>query len=264
VTVARQGRHVLTNGIRLHYVRLGQGSAPLVLLPGITSPAVSWEFVGERLADRHDVYVLDNRGRGLSQGGADLGYRLDDYAADTAGLIRALKLARPDIVGHSMGGRIAARLARQSPDCVGKVVMVDPPVSGPGRRAYPPPLQPYLDSIDAVSRGEGLEQMRKTLPWSMEKLEQRMEWLPTCDRTAVIESYKSFHEEDMHGDLPGIAAETLLLYAEKGDTVRESDADEIVRALKRGSKQRIDGAGHMIPFDQLDAFITAVQGFLCK
>jgi N-formylmaleamate deformylase len=264
VAVSRQGRHVLTNGIRLHYVRLGQGKPPLVLIPGITSPAVSWEFVGERLADRHDVYVLDNRGRGLSQGGASLGYRLDDYAADTEGLIRALNLKRPAVVGHSMGGRIGVRLARRAPDYVGKLILVDPPVSGPGRRPYPPPLQPYLDSIDAVSRGEGLEQMRKNLPWSEEKLEQRMEWLPTCDRTAVLESYKSFHEEDIHGDLPHIAADTLLLYAEKGDTVRESDADEIVKALKHGRKQRIDGAGHMIPFDQLDAFVSAVQGFLCK
>jgi N-formylmaleamate deformylase len=264
VGISRQGRHVFTNGIRLHYVRLGQGKPPLVLIPGITSPAVSWEFVGQRLAERNDVYVLDNRGRGLSQGGASLGYRLDDYAADTAGLIRALGLGRPDVVGHSMGARIAVRLAVRSPECVGKLVLVDPPVSGPGRRPYPPPLQPYLDSLDAVSRGEGLEQMRKSLPWSEDKLEQRMEWLPTCDRTAVIESYKSFHEEDMHGDLPRIDADTLLIYAEKGDTVREADADEIVGALKRGRKQRIEGAGHMIPFDQLDAFITAVQGFLCK
>lgn len=260
--LARQGRHVLTNGIRLHYVRLGRGRPPLVLLPGITSPAVSWEFVGERLAERNDVYVVDNRGRGLSQGGAGLGYRLDDYAADTEGMIRALGLGRPAIVGHSMGARIAARLARRAPDCVGKLVLVDPPVSGPGRRPYPMPLQPYLDSIDAVSRGEGLEQMKKSLPWSEAQLEQRMEWLPTCDRTAVIESHKSFHEEEMHGDLPGIAADTLLLYAEKGDTVREADAEEIVRALKHGRRQRIDGAGHMIPWDRLDAFVAAVHNFL--
>ena len=170
MSVPRQGRHVLTNGIRLHYIRLGRGRPPLVLLPGITSPAVSWEFVGERLAGRNDVYVVDNRGRGLSQGGANLGYRLDDYAADTEGMIRALGLARPVVMGHSMGARIGARLARRAPDCVGKLILVDPPVSGPGRRPYPPPLQPYLDSLDAVSRGEGLEQMRKNLPWSDDKL----------------------------------------------------------------------------------------------
>jgi N-formylmaleamate deformylase len=237
---------------------------PLVLIPGITSPAVSWEFVAERLADRNDVYVLDNRGRGLSQGGASLSYRLDDYAADTAGLIRALRLERPDIVGHSMGARIAVRLAARSPECIGRMVLVDPPVSGPGRRPYPSPLQYYLDALDAASRGEGLEEMKKNLPWSDAQIEQRMEWLPTCDRTAIIESHRSFHEEEIHSDLPSIAAQTLLLYAEKGGTVTEGDAEEIVHALRHGSKQRVDGAGHMIPWDRLDAFISAVQAFLSR
>lgn len=258
----RQGRHVVANGIRLHYVRLGQGRAPLVLLPGITSPAVSWEFVAERLASRNDVYVVDNRGRGLSQGGPTLGYRLDDYAADTEGLIRAIGLERPAIVGHSMGARIALRLAARVPSVIGKLVLVDPPVSGPGRRPYPMALDVYLKSLDAVSRGLGYDEMKKILPWSDEHLELRMEWLPSCDPTAIIESHKSFHEEDIHRDLPKISADTLLLYAEKGGTVSDADADEIASAIPNCRKQRIDGAGHMIPWDQLDAFVAAVQKFL--
>jgi N-formylmaleamate deformylase len=264
VAAPRQGRHALVNGIRLHYVRLGRGRPPLVLLPGITSPAASWEFVGERLAETHDVYILDNRGRGLSQGGADLSYRLDDSARDTEELIRTLGLDRPALVGHSMGGRIAVRLAARAPGCVGKLVLVDPPVSGPGRRAYPLPLNWYLDSIDAVSRGQGFEEMKKNLPWSDEHLELRMEWLPTCDKTAIIESHRSFQDEDIHGDLPKIAAETLLMYAEKGGTVTEADASEIMGLLKKGRKQRIDGVGHMIPWDDLDAFVSAVRTFLAS
>lgn len=106
--------------------------------------------------------------------------------------------------------------------------------------------------------------MKDGLPWSDEQLELRMEWLPTCDLTGIIESYESFHEEDIHSDLPGLVAETLLIYAEKGGTVSESDADEIVELVKKSRKQRIDGAGHMIPWDQLDRFIDAVQAFLAN
>ena len=91
-----------------------------------------------------------------------------------------------------------------------------------------------------------------------------MEWLPTCDPTAIVESHKSFHEEEIHSDLPKVAAETLLLYAEKGGTVSDADAAELANGLKRCRKQRIDGAGHMIPWDRLDAFVDAVQGFLAK
>lgn len=258
----RQGRHVIANGVRLHYVRLGAGRPPLVLLPGITSPAATWEFVAERLATRNDVYVLDNRGRGLSQGGAGLGHRLDDYAADTEGMIRAVGLDRPAILGHSMGARIAIRLAARRPAAIGKLVLADPPVSGPGRRPYPIPIEFYLDSIRAVSRGLGYEEMKKGLPWSDEHLEMRMEWLPTCDETAIVESHKSFHEEEIHADLPKINAPTFLIYAERGGTVSEDDAEELVRSIANARKLRIDGAGHMIPWDRLDAFVEAVHGFL--
>ena len=258
----RQSRHVFANGIRLHYLRLGQGRSPLILLPGITAPAATWEFVAERLASRNDVYVMDIRGRGLSQGGSGLAYGLDDYAADTDSFIRALGFDRPAIVGHSMGARIAVRLAARYPAAIGKVVLADPPVSGPGRRPYPMPLNYYLDSLHAVSRGRGYDELRNSLPWSDEQLELRMEWLPTCDPTAIIESHRSFNEEDIHSDLPNIAADTLLLYAEKGATVTDADADEIVRGIKTSRKQRIDGAGHMIPWDQLDGFVDAIQVFL--
>ena len=42
------GGHVRANGIRQHYLRYGGKGAPLVLIPGITSPAITWGFVGER------------------------------------------------------------------------------------------------------------------------------------------------------------------------------------------------------------------------
>ena len=61
---------------------------------------------------------------------------------------------------------------------------------------------------------------------------------------------------------PKLAAPTLLIYAEKGGTISDAEADEIVRALKQGRKQRIDGAGHMIPWDRLDAFVSAVHEFV--
>jgi N-formylmaleamate deformylase len=77
-----------------------------------------------------------------------------------------------------------------------------------------------------------------------------------------VESHRSFQDEEIHSDLPRIAARTLLVYAEKGGTVSEADADEIVSALKHGQKRRIDRAGHMIPWDRLDEFVGSVQSFL--
>ncbi len=258
----RIGRHIRVNGVRLHYVRFGQGRPPLVLLPGITSPAVTWEFVAQALSSFADVYVIDHRGRGLSEGGPHLGYRLDDYAGDVEGFIRTMNLEAPTILGHSMGARIAVRLAAGRPALVGQVVLVDPPVSGPGRRPYPVPLDFYLESLAETASGRGFDEMKKALPWSDDQLALRMEWLPTCDRAAIVASYRSFHEEDIHGDLPNIQANTLLLYAQKGGTVLDEDAAEIAAAIPSCRKELVEGAGHMIPWDRLDHFVMLIEAFL--
>jgi len=99
------GANVHANGIRQHYLRYGGKGRTLVLVPGITSPAITWGFVADRLAETHDVYVLDVRGRGLSSKGPDLEYDLDTYAADVRGFIDALSLKDVVLMGHSMGAR---------------------------------------------------------------------------------------------------------------------------------------------------------------
>ena len=60
--------HCIANGIRLHYLDFSTArAAPRSVLPGITSPAATWAFVAERLAQTHRVVVPDIRGRGLSE-----------------------------------------------------------------------------------------------------------------------------------------------------------------------------------------------------
>ncbi|MGE0746217.1 MAG: alpha/beta fold hydrolase [Rhodospirillales bacterium] len=251
--------YVVTGGVRLHYLEFPGDGPPLVLLPGITSPAANWGFVGAELAKTNHVYVLDNRGRGLSDQRPGLRYRLEDYAADTAGLIGELGLKRPVIVGHSMGGRIAVKFAADYPELLSKVVMVDPPVSGPGRRPYPPPLQPYIDGLLAASRGEPIE---RRPGYSDEQHALRCEWLPTCSLEAVVQSYRNFQLEDIHAEMPRIRCPALLVYAELGGTIGEKDADEVVSLIKDCRKVRVERVGHMIPFDDLAGFMNAVRDFV--
>src|ERR1700733_10931837 len=108
MTTFIHGANLSANGIRQHYLRYG-GNGPAGLLPGITSPAVTWGFVAERLGERFDIYIFDARGRGLSSGGPELDYGLDAMADDVAAAIMALGLALVSIIGHSMGGRTAIR-----------------------------------------------------------------------------------------------------------------------------------------------------------
>ena len=257
------GGHVRANGIRQHYLRYGGRGQAMVLVPGITSPAVTWGFVAERLGLSLDTYVLDVRGRGLSESGDDLDYSLDSLVTDVVEFVNDMAIARPVLMGHSMGARIVIRAARRLGDMLASVVLVDPPVSGPGRRPYPMPLSWYVDSIRLACAGAVADDFRSSLPtWSNPQLRLRAEWLHTCHERAVIESYRGFHDDDVHADLPHLRVPTLLVAAGRGDVIRPEEADELHRLLPSLIVRRVPAAGHMIPWDDYEGFFRACDGFL--
>lgn len=263
------GAHVHANGIRQHYLRYGGATGAranreaVIIVPGITSPAITWGFVGEVFGAQFDTYVLDVRGRGLSESSPALDYGLDAQAADIVALAEALGLQRYAIVGHSMGGRIGARAAAALPEGLTRLVMVDPPVSGPGRRPYPAQLPWYVDSMALARRGCDADAMRQFCPtWTEEQLRLRAEWLHTCDERAVVESFNGFHTDDFHADLPRIVVPVLLMVAGRGDVVRQEDIAEMHTLLKDIAVSRVPDAGHMIPWDDEAGFYRAFGDFL--
>lgn len=179
------GYNVHANGIRHHLLHYPGPGPDLLLIPGITSPAITWGFVAQPLAERYNVHVLDVRGRGLSQAG-DLDYSLDAMADDAIALVSACGLQKPIVMGHSMGARTAIRAARKNPEPFSGLILLDPPVSGPGRRAYPSAWPWYGDSIRMAQKGCSAEDMRRFCPtWTDEQVALRAEWLHTCQYTAI-------------------------------------------------------------------------------
>lgn len=263
------GANVQANGIRQHYLRyggVGQGRSDkdaVIIVPGITSPAITWGFVGERFGRYFDTYILDVRGRGLSEASDQLNYGVDAQASDVIAVAHALGLKHYAIVGHSMGARIGARAAASHPSGLQRLVMVDPPVSGPARRAYPAALSWYLDSIALARKGCKAEAMRAYCPsWTTDQLQLRAEWLHTCDERAVIKSFEDFHTEDVHADFEQLRIPTLLIAAERGDVIRESELMEIKTLIPQVRSCRVRDAGHMIPWDNELGFYAAFESFL--
>jgi N-formylmaleamate deformylase len=259
------GGNVHANSIRQHYLRYGGAGLPIVLLPGITSPAITWGFVAERLGCHYDVYVLDARGRGLSEASDDFDYSIDACADDVVAFVDAIGLPTYALMGHSFGARIAVRSARKNSTGLERLVIIDPPVSGPNRRPYPMAIDWYLKSIEQMSRGGSFELLKPFLPnWSDEQLRLRAEWLHTCALKAVTVAYQGFHQDDMHADFPHLSIPILLIAAGKGDVIRQEELDEILRLNKSIRAVRVERAGHMIPWDDEEGFFDALGGSLGK
>ncbi|HEY4943488.1 MAG TPA: alpha/beta hydrolase [Rhizomicrobium sp.] len=149
---------IQANGIAIEYLSYGPESGETVLLiMGLGAQMTRWPLplIQQYVAKGYRVVTFDNRDTGLSQkfeaaGPGDVGailaaraagrtppaaYTLDDMAADAAGLLDALKIARAHIVGASMGGMIAQMVAANHPQ---KVLSLTSIMSSTGNPALPP------------------------------------------------------------------------------------------------------------------------------
>lgn len=257
------GANIQANSIRQHYLRYGGEGPKVVLIPGITSPAITWGFVAEKLAQSCDVYVVDVRGRGLSSTGEELDYGLNAMADDIIALVDALELKSAVLLGHSMGARIALRAAtRDKGNSFSRLVLVDPPVSGPGRRDYPSKLPWYVDSIRQSLIGMDGNAMRAFCPtWSDEQLKLRAEWLHTCYEPAIIRAFEDFHKDEIQPDFTKLQLPIMLMVAGKGGVIEASDIAEIQTLYPSIVLSHVEKAGHMIPWDDFDGFFTALGDF---
>lgn len=257
------GFNVNANGIRQHVLRYAGGGQPLIIVPGITSPAITWGFVTERFAQVYDTYVVDVRGRGLSSSGPGLDYTLDALAADLAALIETLGLTESIVVGHSMGARVAARAVSRHGANIARLVLVDPPVSGPGRRPYPSQLSWYTDSIRLATEGMNAEAAKAFCPsWTEEQRALRAEWLHTCYEPAIVTAFDGFHIDDFHADLPALHVPTALIIAGRGGVIQNEDEVEIAALNPAIQMTHVSNAGHMIPWDDFNGFFIAIDQVL--
>ncbi|TDD64383.1 alpha/beta hydrolase [Actinomadura darangshiensis] len=249
-------------------LRYGEAGDPIVIVPGITSPALTAEFVALDLARDHVVHVLDVRGRGRSDTPPAGNYTLRDYAADLAGVIGALGLADPIVLGHSMGARIAAAWRVLHGDPAGArapLLLADPPLSGPGRGPYPTSWDAFRTQLDEARRGTTPAEMRRFYPaWPERELLIRAQELPSCDETAVRETHEGFETEDFFPYWERLRAPAVLIRGGASPVVTDEGAADLRRANPRIPVVSVPGAGHMIPWDEFGGFITAVRTFLAE
>jgi N-formylmaleamate deformylase len=245
----------------LHALDYGGDRPALLVLPGITSPAITWDFVVAELRDLVRPVVLDLRGRGLSEPGS--GYRAGDFAADAAAVVRALDLQRPLVLGHSLGARVGAALAASGELDLAGVTLVDPPLSGPGRGPYPTSREAFLEQLREGYAGTTADEVRRFYPrWPRAELLLRARWVATCDEAAVLATYDEFTREDFFDWWPRVGAPAALVWGGESPVVTEAGAAELARANPAAGVHRIAGAGHMVPWDEYDAFLGTLRAIL--
>lgn len=248
---------------RLHAVDLGGAGPDVLALPGITTPAIAFEFAVRELSGEARIVIADLRGRGLSPPPADGDHSLERYADDAEALIDALGLERPVVVGHSFGARIAAVLGARHRRRAGSVLLVDPPLSGPGRDPYPTTRESFVTQLREAQAGTTADAVARFWPtWPRRELELRARWLPTCDETAVVETHRGFEAEDFFTWWRDVAVPAVLMRGGRSPVVTDRGAEELAAARPDIPIVIVPDAGHMVPWDNLPGFVSATRAVL--
>jgi N-formylmaleamate deformylase len=267
---------VVANGIKIHFYRTGGDGPPVVLSHGFSDNGLCWIRAAKVLEKDYDVIMPDARGHGLSDAPAE-GYSGNDMAADLAGLILALELDKPALMGHSMGAATTALAAILYPDRVGRIVLEDPPWF----EADSPWAHGRLN-LSEKERHEQAEQRRAEIVERASKTREELialcrEQSPTWDEIEcgpwaesklqlspnVVQRVAS---ERRHWSeiVPQIVCPTLLVIGDpaKKSIVTPELAQKAHEMNPLIQVAQIEGAGHSIRREQFGPYMEAVTAFL--
>jgi pimeloyl-ACP methyl ester carboxylesterase len=141
----------------LRVLRWGRGGQAALAVHGITASAAAWQPVARALPADWSLFAVDLRGRGHSAG-LPAPYGFDQHVADLVAAADTLRLDRPVLAGHSLGGYVALLAATRHPDRFGGLLLVD------GGLPLPVPDGADLDVVLDMSLGPALARLRETFP----------------------------------------------------------------------------------------------------
>ncbi|MGI6606237.1 MAG: alpha/beta fold hydrolase [Peptococcia bacterium] len=250
-----------TNGINIHYTRTGGNKPPLILLHGLLTNGACWTGLAKVLEKEYDVIMPDARGHGKSSV-PDFGYRYEDHANDVVGLINALRIPAPILLGHSMGGMTAAVVANHKPNLLRGLVLVDPAFVSPKvQRAvrdsdiadrHRQLLNMSLDEVMADAKNRHPDRSKENLELlARARLQTSMAAFDVL--TPPYPDYKLL--------VRAIDVPCLLVFGDKG-VVSNVVAKELQRINPRLQVAQIQESGHNVHFDQPERFAAVVGSFL--
>ena len=271
--------------MRLHYIDWGNEGAPTMLLVhGIHDHCRTWDDIALSFADDFHVVAPDLRGHGDSQWLQGSGYHYLDYIYDLHQLVHQANLAPVVLVGHSMGGSIAALFAGVYPELVDRLVLIEgiglwsammPPVPAHER------IREWVDSTRALAarsprRYEDLSEAYHRMQEANPQLDDEQALHLTVHGSNQNEdgTFSWKYDNYTYNFAPGgvssedtielwqrITCPVQIINATQGYEHRIGQ-DDTLQYFKHSELAKVPGAGHWTYHDKPDQVLKLVQRFL--
>jgi pimeloyl-ACP methyl ester carboxylesterase len=274
VTVAKlEERWLTVKSRRVRYL-VGGAGPPIVLVHGLGGSATNWCELAPVLTRTRRVVIPDLPGHGRSErlhGVAGLA----SYADRVAAVAEAEDAVPAPVVGHSLGGLVALRLALRRPDAVSALVLA----GAAGLSVGPPFRRGVLTAFTIVRPGRLAGRHRRWVARSRALRRFVFGFVSVADpvglsdravdgflagqvlHTDVASAWRALRAEDPRRELDRIACPTLLLWGAEDVQLPLADAFEYARRL-RAPLRTIAGCGHLLIGERPEPCAAAIESFL--
>jgi pimeloyl-ACP methyl ester carboxylesterase len=249
-------------------------SAPIVLLHGAMGSKRNWGRVVKHLSESYDVLTLDQRGHGSSdhpQIENGKGYELEDFANDLKRVINELSINKIHLLGHSMGGRVAAVFANHYPENIKSLILEDTSAeisesaSGWIKETLEKTPTPFKDRKEARQwLIENIEnkQIAEFFYTNIKEGKNGADWI--FDKEGLFLILNSMKENSLIPLFKNFNFPVLVLRGENSTHFTRKGFETIKESFPNFTYVTITNSAHWIHADQFGSFIEAVSKFLKK
>jgi esterase len=257
----------------LNYQIIGPDSpSKLVFLHGILGRGRNWQAIAKKMSSQHQCLLYDQRGHGQSFK-PESGYQLKDYAQDLRDLLDSIGWESPvNLVGHSMGGRVALAFAHAYPQKVGRLSIVD---IGPtsnwdsmsqilNRIEFVPTPFDGRESARAFMEGPFMEKYQSSMLMeffysNLNITNHGYDWV--FSKQAVRETLESSRFKDYWAEFKQLSMPTLLIRGELSQDLSAEDFTKVVAHNPNIRGEVVSGAGHWVHAERPQETVALLSSF---
>lgn len=251
----------------LHSIILGEGK-PLVILHGFLGMADNWKTLGKQWSENgYEVHLIDQRNHGRSLHSEEFNYEI--LAQDIKDYCEEHKLTAINLLGHSMGGKVAMKVAADFPQLIDKLVIADI-----APKEYAPHHSDIINGLKSLDfdtikkRNEADEQLALRIPdygtrqfllKSLYRVDKnRFGWRFNLDVLGNSQNTIGFQDAITEQ----IQIPTLFVRGGNSGYITDNDKVIIEHAFAKADLKTIPNAGHWLHAEQPDLFYETVTKFL--
>ena len=249
-----------------HVEIIGQGQ-PLVMIHGWGMHSGVWQPLVKRLSAKYMLYLVDLPGMGNSRPVEP--YHLYHLADEVAEVIPGVS----DVLGWSLGGLVAQRIALNQPDRIRRLVLVSATpkfVSTPDWQAGVDPanFSAFAESVNhdykaAILQFLTLQCMQSSdRRATIKQLRASFDTRPTPTQTTLQRALHILLESDLRAEIANIRKPTLLIHGDRDTLAPVQAAHWMMQQLPHGFLRVISGAAHAPFLSHSDQFVEALNQFL--